>query len=404
MSLPIIRRFSLPLAPHRRVFAAFFLYAFSFGGFFPRLAELQRSMGLSEGELGLGLVGVACGTLFSLTFAGRLIERVGHRVTLLALLPVLAVFYALAAHASGTVALFLCLLPAGLCIGAIELVVNLEADRVEHQGGRRIMNRAHAFWSFGFFAAGLLGAVAARVGISPQWHLACIVPFSALLILLLLGSFEAAPHRSGSHHAAAHRLARPTLAIAALVLFSLSGLVLEGAGIDWSAIYMRDIFEAAPFISGLAVAIGAFAQGAARYVADSFVERHSPLAIARTLLGVLGLGTLMVTFAPAAPLALLGFALMGVGTSVMFPLAMSAAAQRTDRPAATNVAALAQISFVSFLLGPPLLGLVAEHLGIRWTFGLGLPLVLLSVAVSSILRATPHRKTPAASVAVGERE
>ena len=179
--------------------------------------------------------------------------------------------------------------------------MNLEADRVEHQGGRRIMNRSHAFWSFGFFGAGLLGALAARVGISPQWHLASVVPLSALLILLLLGGFEAAPHRSGSNDEPAHHLARPTLAIVALVLFSLSGLVLEGAGIDWSAIYMRDVFAAVPFISGLAVAIGAFAQGAARYVADRFVERHSPLAIARTLLGVLGLGTLMVTFAPASP-------------------------------------------------------------------------------------------------------
>lgn len=403
MSSATLRRFSLRLSPHRRVFAAFFLYAFALGGLFPRLAELQRSMDLSEGELGLGLIGAAFGTLFSLTFAGRLIERVGHRLTLLALMPVLPVFYALAAHASGPVALFLCLLPAGLCIGAIELVVNLEADRVEHQSGRRIMNRSHAFWSFGFFGAGLLGAMAARVGISPQWHLAAIVPISALPIVLLLGRFEAAPQRSGSNDEPAHHLARPTLAIMALVLFSLSGLVLEGAGIDWSAIYMRDVFEAAPFISGLAVATGAFAQGTARYVADRFVERHSPLLIARTLLGVLGLGALMVTFAPASPVALLGFALMGVGTSVMFPLAMSAAAQRTDRPAATNVAALAQISFVSFLLGPPLLGLVAEHLGIRWTFGLGLPLVVLSVAVSSILRGAPHRSAHAASVPGGKR-
>ena len=405
MSFRITRRFGLRLAPHRRVFAAFFLYAFSFGGFFPRLAELQRLMGLSEGELGLGLIGVACGTLLSLTFAGRLIERVGHRFTLLALMPVLPVFYALAAaHASGTVTLFLCLLPAGLCIGAIELVVNLEADRVEHQSGRRIMNRAHAFWSFGFFGAGLLGALAARLGIPPLWHLAGIVALSALLILLLLGDFEAAPHRSSSNDDPTHHLARPTLAIGALVLFSLSGLVLEGAGIDWSAIYMRDIFEAVPFVSGLAVATGALAQGATRYVADRFVERHSPLAIARTLLGVLGLGTLMVTFAPASVVALLGFALMGVGTSVMFPLAMSAAAQRTDRPAATNVAALAQISFVSFLLGPPLLGLAAEHWGIRWTFGLGLPLVVLSLAVSSILRGEPNREIAAASLGFNERD
>ena len=70
-------------------------------------------------------------------------------------------------------------------------------------------------------------------------------------------------------------------------------------------------------------------------------------------------------------MALLGFGLMGVGTSVLFPLAMSAAAQRTDRPAAANVASLAQVSFVSFLLAPPLLGFVAEHWGIRTSFGLG---------------------------------
>ena len=385
------------MAPRRRVFAAFFLYAFSFGGFFPRLAELQRSIGITEGELGIGLIGVACGTLLSLTFAGPLIERVGHRVTLLALMLVLPVFYALAAHANGTVALFLCLLPAGLCVGAIELVVNLEADRVEHRSGRRMMNRSHAFWSFGFFGAGLLGAMAARLGISPQWHLASVVPLSAVLTVLLLGGIEAAPHRTGANDQPAHHVARPTLAIAALVLFSLSGLVLEGAGIDWSAIYMRDVFDAVPFLSGLAVATGALAQGATRYVADRFVERHSPLAIARTLLGVLGLGTLMVTFAPASAAALLGFALMGVGTSVIFPLAMSAAAQRTDRPAATNVAALAQTSFVSFLLAPPLLGFVAEHLSIRWTFGLGLPLVALSLAMSPILRAAPRQETVVAS-------
>lgn len=377
-------RFGLHLPAHQRVFASFFLYAFAFGGFFPRLGELQRSMGLSEGQLGLGLIGVAVGTLISLTFAGRLIEHVGHRRTLLALVPVLPSFYALASFASGALAVFLCLLPAGLCIGAIEVVVNLEADRVEHQSGQRIMNRAHAFWSFGFFGAGLLGALAARLAISPQLQLALMLPISLGLTLLLLGRFEAAPQRAGNHLATPH-LARPTAAILLLVALSMSALVLEGAAIDWSAIYMRDVFGATPFVGGLAVALGALTQALTRYFADPFVERHSAVVVARTLLAVLGVGTLLVSFASAPAIALLGFALMGVGTSALFPLAMSAAAQRTDRPAATNVAALAQLSFVSFLLGPPLLGFAAEHLGIRWSFGLALPLVLLSLAVSGVL-------------------
>jgi MFS family permease len=383
----IARRFGLRMPAHRRVFAGFFLYAFGFGGFFPRLGELQRTMGLSEGQLGLGLIGAAVGTLFSLSFASRLIERIGHRRMLLGVPPLVPLGYAVASHAQGPLSLFLILLPAGLLIGAIEVVVNLEADRVEHLEGRRIMNRAHAFWSFGFFGAGLLGALSARLGISPQWQLALMVPLALVLTVLLLGGFDAAPARSGSQDEATPHFAMPTAPIMALVALSLSALVLEGAGFDWSAIYMRDAMNAAPYVGALAVATGAFAQAVTRYLADRHVEQHSPVVVARVLLVVLGVGNVLVFFAPNAMLALLGFALMGMGTSVLFPLAMSAAAQRTDRPAAINVAALAQIAFVSFMLAPPSLGFVAEHFGIRWSFGVGLPLVLLSLAVSGVLRA-----------------
>jgi MFS family permease len=107
------------------------------------------------------------------------------------------------------------------------------------------------------------------------------------------------------------------------------------------------------------------------------------------LLRVLGAGALLVFFAPRDWLALVGFALIGAGTSVIFPLAMSAAAQLTDRPAPTNVASLAQISFVAFLLGPPLLGYIAERFGIRWSFGVGLPLVILSIVCAKALGTKP---------------
>lgn len=386
MTPSLIRRLALRLPAHRRVFAAFFLYAFGLGGFFPRLGELQRLMGLTEGQLGTGLIGAAVGTLISLTFAGRLIERIGHRRMLLCVPTLVPFWYAVAAHAQGPLSLFLILLPAGLLIGAIEVVVNLEADRVEHVEGRRLMNRAHAFWSFGFFGAGLLGVLAARLGLNPQWQLALMVPLALVLTLLLLGGFDAAPARSHEHPGgAAPRFARPTAGIMALVLLSLSALVLEGAGFDWSAIYMRDAMHAEPYLGALAVATGAFAQAVTRFLADRHVERHSPAVVARVLLLVLAGGTVLVVFASHAALALLGFALMGIGTSVLFPLAMSAAAQRTDRPAATNVAALAQTAFVAFMLAPPALGFVAEHLGIRWSFGVGLPLVLVSLTSTGVL-------------------
>jgi MFS family permease len=389
-------RMGLAMPQHRRVFASFFLYAFCMGGFFPRLAEIQRAMGVAEGVFGLALIGVAAGTLISLTFGATVIERLGHRRTLLGLLPILPLFYVLAALAPTPLVMFCCLFPAGLLVGAVEVVVNLEADRAEHQSGRRLMNRSHAFWSIGFFSAAALGALMAFLGVSPVQHLTGVVVLALLGTALLLGKLEAAPLREADHsHADAKppRFALPSAAILVLVVVTLPAMVLEGAGFDWSAIYMRDVFGTTAFWGGVAVATGAAAQALTRYFADGFVERHSPVVVTRILVSVLAVGDVLVFVSPAPWLSLLGFALMGVGSSAIFPLAMSAAAQRTDRPSTVNVASLAQTAFVAFLLAPPLLGYVAQSFGIRWSFGIALPLVVASMWLSRAMGASAVRRS-----------
>lgn len=392
MRASCVYRWGLALPAAVRVYAGFFLYAFSLGGLFPRMGEIQQGLGVGEGALGLALVGTACGTMVSLTWGHRLIERLGYRRCLLPLVPFTAVWYAVAAWASHPGWLFAALFCAGVAVGAIEIIVNVEADRVEHQLGRRIMNRSHGFWSLGFFSAGMVGALSARVGIGPQLQLMITAVVVLLATVLLLGRFEPAPARQqAASEAPAPRFARPTRAIVWLVCLTFSAMVMEGAGIDWSSIYMRDVFGATPFVAGLAVATGALAQACARFAADGFLERHTPVAVARVLLLTLGTGVLLVFAAWHPLLSFAGLALMGVGTSALFPLAMSAAAQRHDRPASLNVAALSQLAFVAFLLAPPLLGLVAEHWGIRYAFGLGLPLVVLSwLAVSSLRPDAAH--------------
>lgn len=385
-------RFGLALPPQIKVFGAFFIYSFCMGSLFPRLPAIQEAMGVGEGALGLALIGSAVGTLISLTFSGRIIETLGYRRTLLIALPLLSVGYACAVWAQTPLALFLLLVPVGLLIGAIEIIINIEADRVEHAIGRRIMSRAHAFWSLGFFAAGMLGSVIAQTGLDPHWHLMLMVPVILVATLVLLGQFQPAEHRIPAQAEEAPRFARPTWPILSLVGVCLSAMVLEGAGIDWSAIYMRDIFGAEPFWSGFAVAVVAGSMAVTRFFADGFVERYSPVAVARTLLAILAAGSLLAFAAPYAWSAYLGFVLIGIGSSALFPLAMSAAAQLTERPAALNVASLAQISFTAFLLGPPLLGFVAEHFGIRWTFGLGFPLVVMGFFVAHVLGPKPIKQ------------
>jgi MFS family permease len=384
-------KFGLDLPPQQRVFAGFFVYSFCMGSLPPRLPDLQRMMQVREGLLGLGLIGLAAGTLVSLGVSGPIIERIGYRRSILTLIPLLSLLYAIASFARGPLAFFLLLFPAGLAIGGIEIILNLEADRTEHMVGYRIMNRAHAFWSFGFFSAGIISSLIAQSRLLPQIHLLLMVPLVIAGVALLLGRFDPAPHRTGASDQKPPQVAAPTLAIMALVAVTLSAMIMEGAGIDWSAIYMRDVFAVPPFLSGFAVALGAGAQAVTRFFADPFVERYSPTVVSRVLLRVLGAGVMLVFFAPSHWLALAGFALIGAGTSVIFPLAMSAAAQLTDRPAPTNVASLAQISFVAFLLGPPLLGFIAQRFGIRWSFGVGLPLVILSIVCAKALGTKPMK-------------
>lgn len=376
--------------PQRRLFATFFVYSFALGGIYPRLGDIQLAMGIREGALGLALMGLALGTQISLMFANKAIEHFGYRRTLAWAVPALAMLMALASYASTPLALFAMLALAGLAVGAVEIVINVEADRTEHLIGRRVMNRAHAFWSLGFFAAGLFGGVARQLDLAPPVHLFIVAVLVTAATAYLVRGFAPAPPRV--HMDEPHPVfVRPTGPILILVAFTLSAMLLEGAGADWSVIFMRDSFATVPLVSAMAFATAAFGQALGRYFADRFVERFSPVRVARSLLLLLGLGAALITFSPAPAVAFTGFFLMGLGTSAIFPLAMSAAAQRTDRSASVNVASLAQLAFITFLLAPPLLGFVAQHLGIRYAFAIGLPFVLLSLLVSH--RIAPLRET-----------
>ncbi|TGR33239.1 MULTISPECIES: MFS transporter [unclassified Mesorhizobium] len=391
--------FSLNLAPQHRVYAGFATYSFAMGNIFPRLPDIKHAMGIADGTLGLSLIGTPIGTLTALTLATPLLERIGFRRALLTLVPLLALLYAIAVHAPEPVALFLMLFPIGLMIGSVEIILNVEADRTEFHLKRRIMNRAHSFWSAGFFGAGLFGGAMAHLGLSPQLHLALVVPIVAISMAIFLGGYEPAPARFAATGDKAPMFARPTLPILVLVAVTLSAMLLEGASIDWSAIYMRTVFESGPFVAGFTVALFAFSQATTRFFADSFVDRHSPSGVARVLLVTTAAGVFLVFFSPAPFVSMLGFALLGVGSSAIFPLAISAAAQRSDRPAAINVAALSQISFTAFLLGPPLLGFVSDHWGIRSAFGIGIPFIILSLLTVGSLGA--RRSSSATSASAG---
>src|SRR5436190_13533535 len=247
-------KFGLDLAPHHKVFGAFAIYSFTMGNIFPRFADLRHFMGVENGAFGLGLIGAPVGTLISLTFAPPLLEKIGYRRAILFLIPILSLWYALATLAPSPLWFFVLLVPVGLTIGCIEIILNLEADRTEHMVGHRIMNRAHSFWSFGFFAAGLVGGAITQSGVSPQRHVFGMIPVTIVLTALVMGRFDPAPARTGSH-ADEPKFAAPTFGTMALVAVTLAAQATEGGYMDWSVIYMHDLYQSVPFTAALAVTV-----------------------------------------------------------------------------------------------------------------------------------------------------
>ena len=375
--------------PKNAVFFGFFIYAVGLGTLFPRIADLQSQMEIDKATLGLALVGLPAGVQVTLLFADRLVRRIPFKVLLGFGVPVIGISQCLAAFSGGPLGFFFSLAFGGAAVALIEVAVNLEADRVEAKIGQRIMNRSHAFWSFGFFGASIFGAGVAQLGMTPLIHFTIIMVFMTVITNHVFLNYVPAEPRRKTIPKKGSTLVWPSKAIFMLVLFTLSAMLVEGSAIDWSIIYMRDEFNAMPLIGGLSLACAALSQALVRYYADPLVGRYGPRSVALTSVIAMSIGVFFVVFAVFPTMALVGFLLMGGGSAVIFPLAMSAAAGRNDRTPEENVAALAQFAFATFLIAPPLLGIIAEGFGLRVAFAISLPLIALSYFQLKVLEKTP---------------
>ncbi|HEY4202025.1 MAG TPA: MFS transporter [Devosiaceae bacterium] len=380
------------LAPHHRLYACFFLFSAITGAMFSRMPDIQSALGVNEAELGLTLIGAAIGSLISLTFSSPLIEKLGARATGYITVIGSTALYTSVAFIHWAPLAFMALFGAGLLAGALEINLNVELGRLEALYKRSIMSRAHGFWSLGFFVTSLVAAGVRQLGVPAPWHLGIVFILVTLAALVALAGMETTPAQASEGEEKAPLIAFPTLALLPLCVIGIAAFLVEGAGVDWSAIYMRDTFLAEPFLGGLGLTLFTFVMAMVRLFIGPVVDHFSPRLVVTVLLGLCLVGLVAVWLAPNPYVALLGFALLGGGCSAVYPLAVSAAARRTDRPASVNVAAIGQVTFVIFFLAPPILGFVAHSFGIRLSYVVCLPLVVVAMF---LVKALPTRAQPA---------
>nr|WP_233280810.1 MFS transporter [Devosia oryziradicis] len=374
------------LSPQRLTMLVFFLQPIAFGSWLPRIPDVQQALGLGPQGLAIALLGLPVGTLLTLPFAGPLVGKIGPRMAILSGFALYSLAVSLPAFAGNPILLFVALMLAGSTISFVELGLNVQADAVEKATGSVIMTTSHGFWSVGIMVGSLIGSALAGLGLPAQWAIMLVA--AVVLPVALLASTALpvlAPGATAPGDTQRSAWALPSWALLGICAFVFGITMTEGAMADWSAIFLRDALGAESGIVGLGYSVFAMMVAAGRFGGDTLKRRFGAVSTARICGALAVAGAAILLVAPNTPVALLGFAIIGLGVSVGFPLAVTAAASLTDRPASANVAVLSFVALLGFLVGPPVIGFVAEHFNMRLGIACLVPVLLVSLLLTGRL-------------------
>lgn len=370
-------------AAWRAVAAMFILNGALFGIWASRIPAVRDHLGLTHEALGYGLLFMAAGAVSSFPVTGRLTDRFGA----VSITRVIAVLYTLSlillAMAGSFWALAGFLFVFGAFHGSMDVAMNAWAAEVEHAYDKPVMSSFHAMWSLGAGLGALSGYGAVQMGLTVMQHF-LLMGGIVVALTLALSRVRWTSRKASSSGAAVFAL--PSGALILVGFTALCGALGEGAVADWSAIFLRDVTGAEESIAALGYAVFSVTMVAFRLAGGFVISRFGPVATARFggVCAAMGVFTVVSTAEPA--LALIGFALMGIGYAVIMPLAFSRAASDLNVPPGQAIASVATLAYGGLLIGPPLIGFLAEMLTLRLAFAALLPLAVLIVLLSGALR------------------
>lgn len=355
--------------------AVFFICGIGHGTWAPRLAELKAQVGASDGQLGLALLMIGLGALIAMPMTGLLIGRLGSRQVCFAMALAQGIVFPLQAFAWNWVVLGGAMLLYGVSVSSLDVAMNVQATEIERRYGRPIMSSFHGVYSIGDMAGALLTGVAASIafGLVSHFFLAALV----MLIVGLGGCLLMIVDRSAEPSAGpTFVLPRGALIIIGLIAFA--ALVAEGSVGDWSAIYLIEYQHADTGTAAIALTAFALAMAAMRFAGDRLVQRFGPFPILQASGSLAALGLMVALLAPSLTIAIIGYGITGLGIAVLFPVALSIAPRFSNLGPGASVAAVATLGYGGFLVGPPLIGLLADQVGLPAALGL---VVILAAAI-----------------------
>jgi MFS family permease len=353
----------------------FFLHGLCFASWASRIPTIQANLHLTSSALGAVLFALPAGFFVSLPFAGWLVGRLGSRRVVI----VAAVLYSLAlvcVGASSTVpALVCCLFCFGFFANLLNISINTQAVVVERLYERKLMATFHGLWSLAGFTGAAIGTWMMAHAVPPAHH------YILICVIFLLVISTCAFYLVSQDDVAGEKLplfALPDRALISLGLIAFCSMIAEGAMFDWSGIYFSNVVRVDAAHTGLGYTTFMIAMAGMRFVADRLSGRFGLKRILQVSGLLTTVGLLIAVLFPTLFPSMAGFFLIGMGVSAVVPLVFSAAGKSKTLSPGVAIAAVSSLGFMGMLIGPPIIGFIAEATSLRISF---LALLVLSVSV-----------------------
>ncbi|MEA2584532.1 MAG: hypothetical protein QOF33_2617 [Thermomicrobiales bacterium] len=366
------------------VMATFGINGLALSSWFPHIPAVQRKLDLSDGTLGLALLGTAVGALIATTASGWVIGRVGSRLATRVSVLALCATLPLPGLAPDLPLLVLALALLGASNGVLDVAMNTQAVAVEKRYRRPIMSTFHGVFSLGGLASSGLAVVIVASGVGTVAHLAiaAIVLGSAALV----ASRWLLPDEGSRGSSGGPIFVRPTGPLIALGVVGFCVLLGEGAMADWSAVYLRNSLDTGAGYAAAGYAVFSSTMALGRLTGDRLTSHFGPATLVRAggAVVAIGLGLALLLGRPAT--ALVGFACVGAGLSFVFPIVLSAAGRVRGVASGSALAAVTAVGYTGFLAGPPLIGLVAQVTSLRIALAIVAALGVLMIVLAPSVR------------------
>ena len=343
----------------------FFLSGLRFASWASRIPDIQAQLHMSDAALGSVLFALPVGSISGLPISGNLVAKFGSRNMLLVSTLLFPVSMIGIGMANSSLALAIQLYFFGLTGNMMNISVNTQAVSLEALYGRSIMASFHGLWSMGGFSGALIGTLMVSLHLNALQHFIWVSGVG-LALAFCIYPFTLKKETRGKKKGSFFNKPDPYLLIIGFIAFG--SMVCEGTMFDWSGVYFLKVIKTSAHVRSLGYISFMSAMATGRFLGDKLITRFGAKKVLQISGIVIASGLMLAVILPTIVTATIGFLLVGFGVSSIVPLCYAMAGKSKKMAPSLAIATVSSIGFIGFLMGPPLIGYIAELSSLRISF------------------------------------